>query len=124
MLQKLESERGRLLRQIEALQNELRGLDRAIALCSSEDGQPKLRSKNVKETVQKLMEEAGLIGATVDEIMLASRNVGVHLEKQTVAANLSRGKAAGVYDLRDGRYFFRARPNVTPATGWGAATVN
>ena len=124
MLNKLEVERARLSRQIEALQNELRGLDRAIALCRVDGTEPKQRAKNVKDTVQKIMEDAGLIGATVDEVVASALNVGVHLERQTVAANLSRGKAAGTYDMRDGRYVFRARPSQSPGDAYGGATAH
>lgn len=110
MLQKLEDERARLLRQVEALQNEVRGLDRAIALYQAESGQPKQRPKNVKQAIQRIMEDAGLVGASVDEVVVTAKNQGVHLERGTVASNLSRGKAEGTYAARDGRYYFRAGP--------------
>ena len=124
MLNKLEAERARLSRQIEALQNELRGLDRAIALCRVDGTEPKQRAKNVKDTVQKIVEDAGLIGATVDDVVASALNVGVHLERQTVAANLSRGKAAGTYELRDGRYLCRARPSRPSGDAHGGVTAH
>lgn len=111
MLQKLEAERARLNRQIEALQNEVRGLDRAIALCSSDTAVVKERPRNVKATVLKIVEDAGNVGMNVDEVVTAARNVGTHLEKATVASNLSRLKADGVFEVREGRYVFRARPS-------------
>ena len=111
MLQKLKDERARLVRQAEALQNELRGLDRAIALCEADAGAPKQRPKNVTDTIIKLMDDAGLIGATVDEVVTSAKNSGIHLERGTVASTLSRLKAKGTLEVRDGRYFMRIRPS-------------
>jgi uncharacterized protein YlxW (UPF0749 family) len=124
MLAKLEGERDRLARQIEALHNEMRGLDRAIALYKAESGEPKERPKNVKQTISVLMEEAGMVGATVDEVVVTAKNRGIHLEKGTVASNLSRGRSAGMYDARDGRYFFRARPSVPAGEAYAGMTAH
>ncbi|MGW8202772.1 hypothetical protein ACWGM0_09510 [Sphingomonas bisphenolicum] len=121
MLQKLEQERARLQRQIEALQNEVRGLDRAIALCAPESAEKKDRPKNVKGTVLKLVEDAGLVGITAAELLETALRQGVHLEKSTVASNLSRLKLEGQLDFREGRYVFRAA--AAPASGWGQPMV-
>lgn len=121
MLQKLEQERARLQRQIEALQNEVRGLERAIALCAPETVEKKERPKNVKGTVLKLLEDAGLVGMTAAEVVETALQRGIHLEKSTVASNLSRLKLDGQLDFRDGRYVFRAA--AAPATGWGKPMV-
>lgn len=122
MLEKLRAERGRLLRQAEALQNELRGLDRAIALIEAESGEPKTRPRNVKDMIHRIVEDAGLIGITVDEVLEVAKARGIHLERGTVASNLSRGKSAGLFEARDGRYFFRMGPS--PSTGAAYATTS
>lgn len=124
MLDKLRLERARLLRQAEALQNELRGLDRAIALIEADAGEPKPRPKNVKNIIHKIVEDAGLVGVNVDEVLSVARNGGTHLERATVASNLSRGKAAGLYEARDGRYFFRMGPSPSSGEPLGGVTVN
>ena len=124
MLQKLKDERARLMRQAEALQNELRGLDRAIALIEADGDTPKQRPKNVKSVVEKIVEDAGLIGATVDEVLKAASNNGIHLERATVASNLSRGKAAGTFEAKDGRYFFRLRPDLALGGDYPNMAVN
>lgn len=124
MLDKLRAERARLLRQAEALQNELRGLDRAITLIEAESGEPKARPRNVKDLVHRIVEDAGLIGMTVDEVLETAKNQGIHLERGTVASNLSRGKTAGIYEARDGRYFFRMGPSADAGAAYASASVN
>lgn len=109
MREKLRAERDRLARQVEALQNEIRGLDRALALFDAQDA-PRQRPKNVKDTVLKIVESNGSIGATVDEVLKSAADRGIHLERATVASHLSRFKADGVFEGRDGRYYFRAPP--------------
>jgi hypothetical protein len=118
MLEKLRAERERLVRQVEALQNEIRGVDRAIGLFSADEA-PRQRPKNVKDTVLRIVEQRGPIGATVDEVVKDALDQGIHLEKGTVASNLSRLKADGTFEGREGRYFFRAPPRAeafVPAT--------
>jgi len=122
MLQKLEQERARLQRSIEALQNEVRGLDRAIALCSPDDATKRERPKNVKATVTRLVEDAGTVGMNVNEVVDAALNKGIHLERATVASNLSRLKFEGTLEMRDGRYVFRAPAPV--AQGWSVPTAH
>jgi hypothetical protein len=124
MLAKLEGERERIARQIEALHNEMRGLDRAIALYKAESGEAKVRPKNVKQTIQTIMEESGMVGATVDDVVATAKNRGIHLEKGTVASNLSRGRTAGTYDARDGRYFFRVRPSEGRGEAYAGVTAH
>lgn len=122
MLDKLQQERARLHRQIEALQNEVRGLDRAIALCSTTDSKVvRERPKNVKGTVVSIVKDAGVIGMTVDEVVMAARQRGIHLEKPTVASTLSRLKLDGQLAVKDGRYAYRA-PELPPE-GWGSGTT-
>lgn len=116
MLQKLEAEKNRLVRQIEALQNEVRGLERAIALCGADVAEKRERHKNVKGTVIKLVQDAGLIGMSAAEVVVEAEKRGIHLEKATVASNLSRLKLDGQLEIRDGKYIYRA-PS-PPASGW------
>ncbi len=124
MLDKLKAERARLIRQAEALHNELRGLDRAIALVEAESGEPRPRPRNVKDLIHKIVEEAGLVGVNVEEVLTIAKSRGVHLERGTVASNLSRGKASGLYEARDGRYFFRMGPSPTAEETYASPTLN
>ena len=110
MEKKLLEERGRLVKQIEALQSELRGLDRAISLCRAEHAPATLaapvrqRSRNVKETVLSIVTDSGTVGATVIEVLETAMARGAHLERGTVSSLLSRFKREGALDMRDGRY--------------------
>lgn len=124
MLDKLRAERARLLRQAEALQNELRGLDRAIALIEAESGEPKARPRNVKDIIHRIVEESGLVGVNVEEVLEIAKSRGMHLERGTVASNLSRGKAGGLYEAREGRYFFRMDPSVERGDAYASAALN
>jgi hypothetical protein len=110
-MRKLEAERSRLAKQIEELQLELRGLDRAIAIMkgeiepTEERAASKSRSRNVKETVLSLVQNAGEKGLTVNGVMDAARDMGIHLERGSVSSLLSRMKREHVLGMADGRYF-------------------
>lgn len=110
-MQKLQEERERLARQIEALQNELRGLDRAIALLRGEtpadSKSDKIRPRNVKDTVLGLISAAGSKGLTVNQVLEAAVAKNIHLERGTVSSLLSRLKRENTLDMREGSYFIR-----------------
>jgi hypothetical protein len=116
-MKKLIEERERLVKQIEALHGELRGMDRAIAVMKGEAASPqeaerKPRTKNVKDTVLSFVEKAGQEGLNVNELLLAAQRVNIHLERGTVSSLLSRFKRDNILDMRDGRYFLqRPTPN-------------
>ena len=110
-MKKLLAERDRLKAQIEALTNELKGLDRAIAVMNGDDGKeatvpaPRNRARNVKETVLTLVQKAGPTGINVNGVMDAAKEIGHHLERGTVSSLLSRMKRENVLEMSDGKYF-------------------
>ena len=117
-MEKLNQERERLRRQIEALQGELRGIERAIALVSNNAADQQAapiergRSKNVKETVLTLVQEAQQTGLTVSELIDMAVKRGNHLERGTVSSLLSKFKRDGIFDMTDGRYRFPLKTEV------------
>lgn len=119
-MQRLREERERLARQIEALQSELRGLDRAIALVSGESvtadpTQGRIKPRNVKDTVLGLVADAGPKGLTVHQVLDAATKKNVQLERGTVSSLLSRLKRENTLDMKDGAYFVRAPAQAEPA---------
>jgi hypothetical protein len=116
-MKKLIEERERLVKQIEALHGELRGMDRAISVMKGEAASPqeterKPRTRNVKETVLSLVQKAGHEGLNVNELLIAAQRENVHLERGTVSSLLSRFKKESVLDMKDGKYFL-SRPTTT-----------
>jgi predicted nucleic acid-binding Zn-ribbon protein len=108
-IQRLNEERDRLVREIVALQNQLTGIERAIALVSGEIVEPspvkRERTRGVKEAVLGAVEGAGGMGINVNELMQRTEREGVHLERGTVSSLLSRFKREGVLSMKDGRYY-------------------
>src|SRR5258708_23397165 len=79
--------------QIEALQNQLVGIERAITLMNGgvDPAQPsssngRERARNVKDTVLGLLAEAGEAGLTVTKCVEMAQKRGSHLERGTVSS--------------------------------------
>lgn len=114
-MQKLIEERDRLARQIEALQNELKGINRAITLLTGEstrDAAPPAgvgRTRNVKDTVIDLIANAGPKGLSVNQVLEAAKARNISLERGTVSSLLSRLKREMTLDMTDGSYFIRSQ---------------
>jgi hypothetical protein len=113
-MKRLVDERERLRLQIEALQNQLVGIERAITLMNGgvDPAQPsssngRERARNVKDTVLGLLAEAGEAGLTVTKCVEMAQKRGSHLERGTVSSLLSRLKREGILDLKEGFYSVR-----------------
>jgi len=109
MRERLEAERDRLRREIEALQNQLLGVERSIALISGEGVTPEAtnvrqRSRNVKDTALSLLAEAGDEGLTVVQLLDIAKSKGRHLDRGSVSSLLSRLKREHVLDMMEGVY--------------------
>lgn len=110
-MKRVIAERDRLKAQIEALQNQLKGLEMAITAMNGDEktqadtAVSRPRAKNVKETVLTLVQNAGADGITVNGVLDAAKDSGVYLERGTVSSLLSRMKRESVLDMNDGRYF-------------------
>jgi hypothetical protein len=109
---KLMEERDALKKQIENLQSELKGLERAIRVVSGSDDVlspisqvPRQRTKNVKSLVLTLVTQSGDNGITVAELMDKAEANQVALERASVSSLLSRLKKDGILRINEGRYY-------------------
>src|SRR6185312_16550372 len=98
-VRRLIEERDRLLAQIEAMRNQVAGLERAISLLDHEptrDGAASSgRPPQVKSIILSLLKEVGTTGLSLDSTMEMAERRGLRLNKGTVASTLSRLKKEG-----------------------------
>jgi hypothetical protein len=123
-MNKLVEERERLRQKIEALQNQLLGIERAISLLdgtasdingvASTGGRE--RSRNVKDTVLGLLTETGQGGLSVTQVLELARRKGAHIERGSVSSLLSRLKREGILDFNDGSYSIKRPQKEAPPT--------
>jgi len=111
-MQKLRAERDRLLKEIEALKNQLIATERALAIVEgteyrAADSRQRERSRNVKDTVLGMLAQAGPAGMSVVQVLDGAKAKGVELDRGTVSSLLSRLKRESTLDMRDGQYFVR-----------------
>jgi hypothetical protein len=107
-VRRLIEERDRLLAQIEALQNQVTGLERAISLldheaprgAEAEGGKP----PQVKSIILSFLKEVGTTGLVLESTMEMAERRGVKLNKGTVASTLSRLKKEGYIHYDGQRY--------------------
>ena len=116
-MQKLLERRAYLITQMKELRDRLAELDLTIALLrgetelgstpSAETGDPPSarRRKNVKRTVMTLVDEAGNLGVTSDEIVERARELGHEFDRASVSSLLSKFKGAGVLVFDGERYY-------------------
>lgn len=110
MKQRLLTERDRLLRQREALDNQIAGLERAIALF---DGEPQdgahpassgaIRGR-VKTLIIDLLKEVGTTGLNAQTAVDLADRRGVSVGKESVSSLLSRLKKDDVVVYDGDRY--------------------
>jgi hypothetical protein len=117
-MKRLREERERLLAQIEALRNQVIGIDRAIAVLDgtefkAPEERQRDRTRNVKDTVLGLLADAAPNGLSVNQVLEGARNKSIELDRGTVSSLLSRLKRENVLDMKDGQYFVRPRSNGT-----------
>jgi hypothetical protein len=108
-------------RQMEALQNQLLGVEAAIkALNNAPKGSS---DRNVKGMVLEIVREAGNVGVTAAEVIGRAAVKGRQLKATSVSSLLSRYKAEGALRF-DGERYFIATPEppvklVKPAANMG-----
>ena len=133
-MKKLIEERDRLLREMDAIKNQIAGLERAIQLLDGDLGQPhstedaKAGRSNVKRIVLDLLREVGTTGLNaVTACDIAGRR-GTNLDRGSVSSLLSRLKREGTVVYDGDRYklpeFVRGseRPVVSVIQGGQQAT--
>jgi hypothetical protein len=111
-MKQLHEERERLLAQMEALRNQIVGIDRAIAVMEGTEykppeGRQRERGHNVKDTVLGLISTAGTIGLSVNQVLDNAKITGIKLDRGTVSSLLSRLKRENILDMKGGQYFVR-----------------
>jgi len=111
-MQKLREERDRLLREIEALRNQLIATERALAIVEGTafpqpEPRPRERARNVKDTVLGMLAEAGERGLSVNQILDIAKAKGTDLDRGSVSSLLSRLKRESTLDMKEGQYFVR-----------------
>jgi hypothetical protein len=111
-MKRLQEERERLLAQMEALRNQIVGIDRAIAVMEGTGyGTPEERHRdrnyNVKDTVLGLVSAAGAVGLSVNQVLDNAKGKGIKLDRGTVSSLLSRLKRENILDMKGGQYFVR-----------------
>jgi hypothetical protein len=111
-MKRLQEERERLLAQMEALRNQIVGIDRAIAVMGGMEFNPpeerqRARGHNVKNTVLGLVSTAGANGLSVNQVLDGAKVKDIVLDRGTVSSLLSRLKRENTLDMKDGRYSIR-----------------
>ena len=125
MKQRLLAERDRLLKERDALDNQIAGLERAIALVGGDDELPAAttRSKrtSTKSIVLNLLDEVGTTGLNAAIAVDLANRRGVRIERGSVSSLLSRLKADSVVAFDGEKYRlpkYASKPSV-PTTEEG-----
>lgn len=106
---RLQGQIAQTLKTLEALQNQLLGVEASMkALGSPSGAAPPLR-RNVKRTVMELVQEAGRAGITAAEIVERAASKGRQLAQPSVSSLLSRFKRDGALTF-DGERYYPAGP--------------
>lgn len=104
--ERLSGEIGRHQQAIEALKNQLIGVDQAIKTLGPDLGAAPRR--NVKKTVMEVIQEAGKAGITASEAVDRAAAKGRTLERPSVSSLLSRFKREGALTFDGERYYSAA----------------
>ena len=101
-------ERDMLLRQREALDNQIMGLERAISLVGGEETfsatRPGGSRTNTSGIILKLLDEVGSLGLNAASAVEMAHKRGVTLNRNSVSSLLSRLKSEGTLVLEGDRY--------------------
>jgi hypothetical protein len=96
---------------IEALRNQLIGIDQAIKTLGGEAvGTGSSRRTNVKKTVMQIIHDVGRQGVTAVEVVARAQAIGKTLDRASVSSLLSRLKREGTLVFNGERYSEAAAP--------------
>ncbi len=116
MKQRLLEERDALLRQKEAIENQILGIEKAISLIGLEEGADspprKSRSSN-KAIVLDLLREVGTTGLNAATAVAMANIRGITLGRNSVSSMLSRLKRDGVVVYDGEKYRLREFAHAT-----------
>lgn len=113
MKERLAASIGQHQRAIEAIQNQIIGIDHAIRAMNLAPGAPPPPRRNVKRTVLEVVQEAGKAGVTTTEVVERAAAKGRQLNANSVASLLSRFKTEGTFRF-DGERYYLAAPVAPP----------
>jgi hypothetical protein len=100
----IEEKRDRLLAEIEAIRNQIAGLEMALGLMGGdEDGATTVRG-GLRQTLTDLLREAGTTGLNAATAVDVAKRRGMHLDRQSVGSTLSRMKKDGLLEYDGDRY--------------------
>ena len=102
---RLMGEIGRHQQAIEALKQQLSGVDQSIKALGGDVGAGPSRRTNVKGTVMEIIGEAASLGVTAFEVVDRGAAKGRDLDRPSVSSLLSRLKREGTLVLMEGRYY-------------------
>ena len=106
MKDRLLQDRERLMREREALDNQITGLERAIALIEDKGSEQIKGAKKqpIKALVLDLLEEVGTTGINGATVVKIASARGVTVERSSVSSLLSRLKADGIVTFDGSMY--------------------
>ncbi|MDE0717482.1 MAG: hypothetical protein OXH64_06040 [Rhodospirillaceae bacterium] len=100
MKERLVQERDTLLHEREALDNQIKGLERAIALYADDEAKQKSGKRQpIKGVVLELLEDVGTTGLNATTAVTLAEKRGITLERASVSSLLSRLKADGIVEF-------------------------
>jgi len=99
-LRTLVEQRDRLLKEIEALRNQIAGIEIAIELISGSSG----RRARVSHTLLDLLRESGDAGLTPTAMVEAASRRGINLNRGSVYTLLTRMERTGTVVRKNSRY--------------------
>lgn len=105
-MKRLKERRDELLRQIEALRNQVTGLELAMQVLGS-DSAPKVsngKRQSVKAALLELLEDAGTTGLNAAAAVEMGTRRGIQLDRGTVSSLLSRFKRDGILVYENDKY--------------------
>jgi hypothetical protein len=109
---RLASDLSRHQQAIEAIRNQLLGVEAAIKTVGPDVSGPR---RNVKRTVMELVQEAAKAGITAAEVVDRAKVKGRDLDKASVSSLLSRFKRDGTLTFDGERYYPTTVPAQEPA---------
>lgn len=108
--ERIQGQIGQHQRTIEALQNQLLGVDASLKALGTNGGASPPPRRNVKRTVMEVVQDAGKAGVTSFEVVERAAAKGRQLERGSVSSLLSRFKREGALTF-DGERYYPAVPS-------------
>jgi hypothetical protein len=104
-VQRLIDQRDQLLKEIEALRNQVAGIEMAITLLDGDETTAGTGAqRSVKAVVLDLLKEVGTTGLSAASVCEMAHRRGITLHSGSVGSTLSRLKGLGVVVLQGNKY--------------------